>query len=201
MSVTSLFSKDELIQMLRNDKAFRDTFVLEFVRNNIPIQLKALRKERDWTQDDLGREANKPRNVITRLENPNSHVPNLATLYEIAVGCKAALLVKIVPFSELLKEYDKPFSNYFAPSIDSESESVALTEWATAFDDPDDELDTETTKTLALVSSNPNTSNQGTLRFAEPLRLVSNNNAVQIDVANSSVSNADVQNFRLVKRG
>lgn len=120
--------------MLKDDKEFRDSFVLEFIKNSIPNQLRALRKERDWTQDDLGRETNKPRNVITRLENPNSHLPNLATLHEIASGCKAALLVQIIPFSELLKEYDKPFEYYYAPPIDSKSETQALEVWANMID-------------------------------------------------------------------
>jgi transcriptional regulator with XRE-family HTH domain len=121
--------------MLRNDKAFRDHFVLEFVRNSIPNQLRALRKERGWNQEDMGLAVGKPRNVITRLENPNSHIPNLASIYDVAIGCKAALLVKVVPFSRLLKELDAPFSADSAPAIDSETETEALEAWAIAVDE------------------------------------------------------------------
>lgn len=129
MYENSLLSKSDLVDLLKNDKSFRDTFAMEFVKNAIPSQLRALRQERGWTQEDLGLATGKPRNVITRLENPNSNIPNIATMLEVATGCGAALLVKIVPFSKLLKEYDASFRDQFAPSVDSEAETLSLKEW------------------------------------------------------------------------
>jgi len=203
VSVTSLFSKDELIEMLKSDKAFRDTFALEFVKNSIPNQLKALRKERDWTQDDLGREAGKPRNVITRLENPASHIPNLATLYEMAIACRAALLVKIIPFSRLLKEMDAPFSSDFAPAIDSKEEADALTQWSVSFDGAetgDSELPVSERANLVAVGGNPRKSaNQRVLSLA-PLRLVSSNRTVDsVQDSQNPTRNVSVNNVSLAR--
>lgn len=149
MSEQSLLSRKELIDLLREDKEFRDAFALEYVKNSIPSQLRALRKERDWTQADLGKEAKKPRNVITRLENPNNNIPNLLTMYEVAVGCEAALLVKVIPFSELLKEYEKPFEAMHAPKITSKSEIEKLAAWAREVETQNGEETPEISKTVS----------------------------------------------------
>lgn len=154
MSVNSLLSKNELVEMLKEDKSFRHAFALEFVKNSIPSQIRALREERGWTQADLGKAVNKPRNVITRLENPNSNIPNLLTMLEIAQGCEAALVVKIVPFSELLKEYDQPFEAYFAPSIFSEDEIEKLSTWAEKDEVDDIVADEEVTDNLESTKPN-----------------------------------------------
>ncbi len=141
MLETSLLSKKELVELLRDDKEFREAFALEYVKNSIPTQLRALRKEREWSQAELGENTKKPRNVITRLENPNSNIPNLNTMVEIAWGCGAALVVKVIPFSELLKEYDQPFEAMYAPSIDSNAEIAKLEAWANQIDENFDEED------------------------------------------------------------
>lgn len=127
----NLLSKKTLVEKLTTDKKFRDAYVFENVRNSIPFQIRALRDERDWTQADLGLATQKPRNVITRLENPNSNIPNLNTLLEIASGFDAALIVKIVPFSRLVKEYEDVSSKaLYAASVTDEKEQERLNKWA-----------------------------------------------------------------------
>ena len=119
-----------MIAKLLKSKKFRDAYVYEHVRNGIPFQTRALREQRDWTQADLGEASKKPRNVITRLENPNYGKLTLKTLFEIASGCDVALLVKFVPFSRLLKEYEDVSSEaLYAKSITDEEEIEELNEW------------------------------------------------------------------------
>lgn len=140
----SLESPNDLVQQLINDKAFRDAFVYEHVKRVIPYQLRAMRKERKWTQGDLGKAVGKPRNVVNRLENPNYGKLTLKTLFEIASGCDVALLVRFVPFSRLLKESeDLSLEALSAASVTGDDEASKLErqkleEWAA-----EDELDTE----------------------------------------------------------
>ncbi len=139
-----LLSREKLVKRLKEDKEFRDAFAMEFVKNSIPSQLRDLRDQRRWTQDELGKATQKPRNVITRLENPNNNIPNIYTMLEMAWGVDAALLVKIVPFSELLKEYENPDpERFYASSISDESEIAALSKYIDQEKDNCPDLETE----------------------------------------------------------
>ncbi len=92
----------KLIAKLK-DKAYRDSYVASHVSIGIPYQIKALREQRNWTQQQLGQKAGKPQNVISRLEDPTYGKQTLATLLKLAVAFDVALLVKFVPYSEFLE--------------------------------------------------------------------------------------------------
>lgn len=126
----SLLSRSNFISKLLRSKRFRDGYVYEHVRNGIPFQIRALRNEREWTQSDLGEAAKKPRTVITRLEDPNYGKLSLKTLFEIASGFDVALLVKFVPFSRLVREYeDVSWQALGAKSVTDEVEVAKLKAW------------------------------------------------------------------------
>ena len=124
-----LQSKVDLIRKMIKSKKVRDAFVYEHVRNGIPFQIRTLREERKWTQGKLGEEANKPRNVITRLEDPNYGKLTLKTLFEIASAFDVGLLIKFVPFSRLLREYEDVSAQGLS-AISIASETDVLTRWA-----------------------------------------------------------------------
>lgn len=124
-----LLSKAALIGKLLTSKTYRDAYVYERVRNGVPFQIRAMREERGWTQGKLGELSGKPRNVISRLEDPNYGKLTIKTLLEIASAFDVALLVKFVPFSRLLREYDDTSS----PALAAESiykETSQLGKWA-----------------------------------------------------------------------
>jgi transcriptional regulator with XRE-family HTH domain len=102
----SLRSRISLVKKLLTNKRFRDAYVAEHVSNGVAFQIRSMRDQRDWTQRYLGTLAGKPQNVISRLEDPDYGTVNLQTLLEIASAFDVALVVKFVPFSRLLKEYD-----------------------------------------------------------------------------------------------
>jgi len=127
----SLQSTHDFVSKLLNNKRSRDAYVYEHIRNGIPFQLRAMREQRDWTQADLAKAANTGRTTITRLENPNNERLTIKTLLELASAFDVALLIKFVPFSRLLKEYEDVSSDALnAGSITDEEEVKALNAWA-----------------------------------------------------------------------
>lgn len=91
-----------LIKQLE-DKSFRDAYVAEDIRTSVAFQLRAMRDQREWSQAELGRHAGKPQSVIARLEDPDYGRFSLKTLFEMANTFDVALLVRFVPFSELMR--------------------------------------------------------------------------------------------------
>jgi transcriptional regulator with XRE-family HTH domain len=124
-----LLSDVALVAKLLTNKAFRDAYVYEHVRNGVSFQIRAMREEKGWTQGKLGEISEKPRNVITRLEDPNYGKLTIRTLLEIASAFDVALLVKFVPFSRLLREYeDTSPSALVAANISKEAQQLGR--WA-----------------------------------------------------------------------
>ncbi len=121
-----LLSNAALIAKLITSKTFRDSYTYEHVRNGISFQIRAMRDERGWTQGKLGEITAKPRNVITRLEDPNYGKFTIKTLLEIASAFDVALLIRFIPFSKLLREYeDTSSSALVARSILKEKQQLA----------------------------------------------------------------------------
>lgn len=106
---TSRNYKEELIFNLK-DKEYRDAFVASHINNGIPFQMRALREQRGWTQEKLAKIARKKQEAICRLENPNYGSFTLATLEEMASAFDVALMVRFVPFGELV-EWDIKLSS------------------------------------------------------------------------------------------
>jgi transcriptional regulator with XRE-family HTH domain len=123
----------------------RDAYVFEHVRNGIPFQIRALRKDRDWSQLELAEAARTSRTVITRIEDPNYGSLTLKTLYQIASAFDVALLVKFIPFSRLIREYEDVSSKALTvKSVDDPNEILALHTWADA-DQPESSTTINTT--------------------------------------------------------
>lgn len=124
-------SRTSLIAKLLKDKEYRDAYVAEHVRNGVPFQIRTMRDRKGWTQARLGQEAGKPQNVISRLEDPNYGKVTIQTLLQIASAFDTALMVKFVPFSRLLKEYENVSPDALAVSS-IQDEVPKLEQWATA---------------------------------------------------------------------
>jgi transcriptional regulator with XRE-family HTH domain len=90
-----------------------------------------MRKDREWSQSDLAEVAKTSRTVITRIEDPNYGKLTLKTLFAIASAFDVALLVKFVPFSRLVKEYeDVSWQVLAAPSVTDPQEVAKLEAWS-----------------------------------------------------------------------
>jgi transcriptional regulator with XRE-family HTH domain len=127
----SLLSRINLVKKLLESRKFRDAYVYEHIRNGLPFQIRALRKDRNWSQSELAEAAKTSRTVITRIEDPNYGKLTLKTLSAVASAFDVALLVKFVPFSRLLREYED-VSSEALNAKDVLSEKQQLQRWASA---------------------------------------------------------------------
>jgi transcriptional regulator with XRE-family HTH domain len=93
--------RKELIELLK-DKEYRDAFVSEHIDTGLPFQIKALREEREWSQEKLGSTAGMHQERISTLEDPNYAKFTLKTLKRLASAFDVALMVVFAPFSKLL---------------------------------------------------------------------------------------------------
>jgi transcriptional regulator with XRE-family HTH domain len=85
------------------DKEYRDAYVSSGVDVGIAFQIRALRKQtsRNWSQAELAQQADMKQERISALENP-SNVPNIKTLKRLASAFDVGLIIRFVPFSELV---------------------------------------------------------------------------------------------------
>lgn len=71
----------------------------------IPLQIRVLRKQRDWSQARLATESQLTQGVISRAEDPDYGNLTVNTLVRIASGFDCAFVGRFVPFSELCRWY------------------------------------------------------------------------------------------------
>jgi transcriptional regulator with XRE-family HTH domain len=94
-------SKDKLGKDVA-DPEQRHLLVAAQIRNGLPVQIRATREDRRWTQAALAEKLGTTQNTISRLENPKTSKPTITTLKRIAEAFDVALLVKFAPFSEFV---------------------------------------------------------------------------------------------------
>jgi transcriptional regulator with XRE-family HTH domain len=99
---TNLTSKGDLIQRLLTGPAVRTRFVESQLGKNLAFQLRSLRDMRDWTQKELATRVGMPQTAISRLENPYYGKPTITSLKRLAAIYDVALIVRFVPFSQLI---------------------------------------------------------------------------------------------------
>jgi transcriptional regulator with XRE-family HTH domain len=129
----SFGSRKETVQNIVANKEYRDFYTESYLKKSIPFQLRTMRTERDWSQIKAGEILGKGQNAISRLESPAYGKLTVQTLLEIAKGYDVGLIIKFVPYSRLLKEYDDvSFDALSAPSPTSQfkDELKALSDWA-----------------------------------------------------------------------
>lgn len=92
------------------DPEYRSAFVQSQINIGIPFQIRALRKERGWTQPYLAQKADMKQSRISAIEKPGGPKLNIDTLCRLASAFDVALDISFVPFGELVRK-----SNNFDP--------------------------------------------------------------------------------------
>ena len=128
---TDLTRREQIVSSL-TDKQYRDAFVADQIRIGVPLQIKDMRTDREWSQEVLGQhmEPSMAQESVWRLENPNKANLTIGTLLRVASALDVALIVRFVPFSELIDstpwlsgrngavaEYSKDAALCVAPTI------------------------------------------------------------------------------------
>ncbi len=130
----SFGSRKEIARNIIEDKEYRDFYTETYLKKSVPFQMKTMRIERDWSQTFAAEEIlGKGQNALSRLESPAYGKLTLQTLLEIAKAYDVGLVVKFVPYSRLLKEYeDVSFAALSAPSPTEKfkDETEAIWKWA-----------------------------------------------------------------------
>lgn len=118
----SNISADALICRLMKGRDARIRFVDSHVSKNIAFQIQSLRARRGWSQPRLAEELGTNQNAVYRLENPSYGKPTITTLKKVAAAFDVALIVRFVPFSELV-DWVRGIPHW-APGLSPESLSV-----------------------------------------------------------------------------
>jgi transcriptional regulator with XRE-family HTH domain len=112
--------KSKLIEQLQ-DKAYREAFVFSQMSIPISFQVRTMREHQGLTQKQLAEKAGMLQPRIVELERPKGKEPNLRTLGRLAAAFDVALIVRFVPFSELV-EWAETFSpdTFVVPSFNDD---------------------------------------------------------------------------------
>jgi transcriptional regulator with XRE-family HTH domain len=124
MSITTIWRK------LVRDKRYREEYAIAMLKRMIPYQTRAIRKKRGWSQAKLADEAKVTQGVISRAEDPDYGNLTLTTIGRIAAGYDLAVIVKLVPFSELVRYCENTSERDFAnlPTFEAENATNHLSQ-------------------------------------------------------------------------
>lgn len=105
-----------------HDKEYRDAVVDTEIGEVIAAQIRAMREDRGWTQEQLGEYAGMAQETVSLLENPNYGNYTLRTLKRLASAFDVALVVRFTPFSQLVDWMaDLSAEDLAVPSFEVES--------------------------------------------------------------------------------
>jgi transcriptional regulator with XRE-family HTH domain len=110
----SILKKKKAWQRLAKDKKYREEYAIAMLKRMMPYQIRAIRKKRGWSQGQLAEAANLTQGVISRAEDPSYGNLTLTTIGRIAAGYDLAAIIKLVPFSELIRYSENTTEREFA---------------------------------------------------------------------------------------
>jgi transcriptional regulator with XRE-family HTH domain len=99
---TNLVSSKSLWSRLRRNPETRTRFVESHLSKTLALQIRILREQTRWSQEELARRVGMNQNAISRLEHPGYGKATITTLKRIASAFDVALVVRFQPFSQLV---------------------------------------------------------------------------------------------------
>ena len=119
MTISSLWKK------FRSRK-YRHSFVESQLKRGVPTQIRAMRRNRGWTQKELGEKCGLDQGSISRIENPDYGQLSFETVLAVARGFDCAFIGRYVPFSQLraLVEDSTEEMDDLATSFDEEDAQI-----------------------------------------------------------------------------
>ena len=120
-----ILDKERQIQDSLISKEYRDALAIEHVNTTLAIQIRKMRENRQWSQSDLADRLGKHQETISQWENADYGRHSITTLKALAAIFDVALLVKFIPFSELVKDMVNLSNNRLSPPSFSEEQNYA----------------------------------------------------------------------------
>src|SRR5882724_9205964 len=93
--------KSQLIDKLCANRDTREAYVRSKVSTSVASQIRAVRRRQDLKQADVAELSDMKQSRISAMERPGTRW-NIETLVRLVAAFKFGLVVKIVPFSEML---------------------------------------------------------------------------------------------------
>src|SRR5271166_2744234 len=101
--------RSEKISKLINNRRSRESYIRAKLNVLIPAQIKGLLLHWPMTQKELGEAAEMKQSRISAMERPGAVKFNLETLIRLASAFKVGMVVRFIPFSEMLR-WENDFS-------------------------------------------------------------------------------------------
>ena len=98
---------DRLKRDLKKSKEYRHGYADEFLNESIATQIKVLREQRGWTQEQLAEEAKMKQSRISVLENVNYEARSISTLKRLAEAFDLTLRVSFESFGSRLVDIER----------------------------------------------------------------------------------------------
>lgn len=114
MSLRTISQRRQVITSLE-DKEYRDFYVGEHIDQGLAFQVRATRDERGWTQAELASRIGSGQSAISKLEDSDYGRQSLTTLKKLASAFDVALIVRFVPFSDLVNYTSNLTPDHLAP--------------------------------------------------------------------------------------
>jgi transcriptional regulator with XRE-family HTH domain len=92
---------------LSKSKEYRSAFAKAQFKRLVPFQIRALRKQRGWSQEALAANADLTQGVVSRAEDSDYGNLTVNTILRIADGFDVVFVGKFVPYSEFVRWYDE----------------------------------------------------------------------------------------------
>jgi transcriptional regulator with XRE-family HTH domain len=89
------------------DKEYRHAFAALQLKRGVPFQIRALLKQRKWTQEKLAENAGLTQGVVSRAQDPDYGNLTINTINKIAAGFDVAFVGRYVSFSKLVNWFDE----------------------------------------------------------------------------------------------
>lgn len=125
--------KEEQVLSSLKDEEYRKELAIEHVNSTLAMQIRNLREKNDWKQSELAARLGKNQGNISQWEDPDYGRYSITTLKALASTFDVALLVKFIPFSELVKDMvNLSETRLSPPSFSEEQYHVQASESAVA---------------------------------------------------------------------
>ena len=88
-----------------NKKALRNAFFKGHIHNGLAHQVRLLRKQRGWTQQQLAKKIGvRSQSAVARVEDPSYDGISMSTIIKLANAFDVAAMVRFVSYGKLLDE-------------------------------------------------------------------------------------------------